>query len=273
MRHSGRSHRPCPPPPGAVSASRTCPGPTRPAWPWAGSPIRRSQSPPPYRDRGGPPANQRPQRVLPLELAEVLEALPPAWSSTARLSIDAEGAYPRLLHGPGGCRSARGRNSSPWLVVPRQQRQAPVGGQRLVGAFQPEPEHRLSYHGLTVSVKELVGLPLPLYPRSMRPIRFCAPWARCSTSSLCFRGQTLSLTRPGEPTRIPPCRGWPKGKFLSPQFFLDTTWGTNENTAVPIPSKKEQRLTRCGPAEGVPTTSSLGRPKSKFLSASFEGCL
>ena len=34
-----------------------------------------------------------------------------------------------------------------------------------------------------------------------------------------------------------------------------------------IPSKMEQRLTQGGPAEGVPTTSSRGRPKSKFLSA------
>ncbi len=34
-----------------------------------------------------------------------------------------------------------------------------------------------------------------------------------------------------------------------------------------IPSKKEQRLTRCGPAEGVSTASSRGRPKSKSLSA------
>jgi len=35
---------------------------------------------------------------------------------------------------------------------------------------------------------------------------------------------------------------------------------------VAIPSKKEQRLTRCGSAEGVSTTSSRGHPKSKFLS-------
>ncbi len=49
-------------------------------------------------------------------------------------------------------------------------------------------------------------------------------------------------------------------------FSLDTTWGTTENTAVAIPSKKELRLTRCSPAEGVSTPSSRGRPKSKFLS-------
>ncbi len=41
--------------------------------------------------------------------------------------------------------------------------------------------------------------------------------------------------------------------------------------AVVIPSKKEQRLTRCGPAEGVSMTCSHGRPKSKFLSASLTG--
>jgi peptidoglycan/xylan/chitin deacetylase (PgdA/CDA1 family) len=45
------------------------------------------------------------------------------------------------------------------------------------------------------------------------------------------------------------------------------TEGTNETTAVAIPSKKDQRLTPCSPAEGVSTTSSRGQPKSKFLSA------
>ena len=50
-------------------------------------------------------------------------------------------------------------------------------------------------------------------------------------------------------------------------FSIDTTWGTNENTAVAIPRKTEHRLTRCGPAERVSTTSSGGRPNSKFLSA------
>jgi hypothetical protein len=50
-------------------------------------------------------------------------------------------------------------------------------------------------------------------------------------------------------------------------FSIDTTWGTNENTAVAIPRKKEQRLTRCGHAERVSTTSRRGQPKSKFLSA------
>ena len=34
-----------------------------------------------------------------------------------------------------------------------------------------------------------------------------------------------------------------------------------------IPSNKDQRLTRCGPAEGVSTTSRRGRPNSKFLPA------
>ena len=34
-----------------------------------------------------------------------------------------------------------------------------------------------------------------------------------------------------------------------------------------IPRKTEQRLTRCGPGEGVSTTSSRGQPESKFLSA------
>jgi len=51
------------------------------------------------------------------------------------------------------------------------------------------------------------------------------------------------------------------------RFSLDTTWGTNHNPVVVIPSKKEQRLTRCGPAEGVSMTCGHGRPKSKFLSA------
>jgi len=50
-------------------------------------------------------------------------------------------------------------------------------------------------------------------------------------------------------------------------FCLDTTRGTNENTGVAIPSKTEQRLTRCAPAEGVYTTPSRGRSKSKFLPA------
>ncbi len=50
-------------------------------------------------------------------------------------------------------------------------------------------------------------------------------------------------------------------------FSLDTTWGTNENAAVAIPRKEEQRLMRCGPAEGVSMTCSHGRPNSKFLSA------
>lgn len=44
--------------------------------------------------------------------------------------------------------------------------------------------------------------------------------------------------------------------------------GTN-NTPVPLdlPRKKDQRLTRCGPAEGVSTTSSHGLSKSNFLSS------
>jgi len=48
-------------------------------------------------------------------------------------------------------------------------------------------------------------------------------------------------------------------------FSLDTTWGSNDNPALAIPSKKDERLTRCGPAEGMSTTCSRGRPKSKFL--------
>jgi hypothetical protein len=50
-------------------------------------------------------------------------------------------------------------------------------------------------------------------------------------------------------------------------FAIDTTWGTNENTAVAIPGKKEQQLTRCGHAERVSMTSRRGQPKSTFLSA------
>ena len=50
-------------------------------------------------------------------------------------------------------------------------------------------------------------------------------------------------------------------------FSIDTTWGTNENTAVAIPRKQEQWLTRCGHAERMSTTSCRGWPKSEFLSA------
>ena len=42
--------------------------------------------------------------------------------------------------------------------------------------------------------------------------------------------------------------------------------GTNEHPAVAFPSKKEQRLTRCGPAKAVSTTSSSRLPKGKVLS-------
>jgi hypothetical protein len=37
---------------------------------------------------------------------------------------------------------------------------------------------------------------------------------------------------------------------FGPDYSLDTTWGRNDNPAVAIPSKKDERLTRCGPAEG-----------------------
>ncbi len=33
-------------------------------------------------------------------------------------------------------------------------------------------------------------------------------------------------------------------------FSIDTTWGTYDDHAVAIPRKQEQRLTRCGPAQG-----------------------
>jgi len=37
---------------------------------------------------------------------------------------------------------------------------------------------------------------------------------------------------------------------FGPDFSIDTTWGGNDNPAVAFPSKKDERLTRCGPAEG-----------------------
>jgi ABC-type thiamine transport system ATPase subunit len=61
-----------------------------------------------------------------------------------------------------------------------------------------------------------------------------------------------------------------EGRVQSSRLPEIITEGTTENTAVAIPSKKEQRLTRCGPAEGVSMTASRGRPKSKFLSAQLE---
>lgn len=55
--------------------------------------------------------------------------------------------------------------------------------------------------------------------------------------------------------------------WIPTHYSLDTTWGTNKNTAVVIPCKGGKRLTRGGPAKGVSTTSSRGRRTSKFLSA------
>ena len=78
----------------------------------------------------------------------------------------------------------------------------------------------------------------------------------------------------GAPARGPSCPRpltRPHQHGTTHRLSLDTTWGTDENTAVAIPSKREQRLTRCGPAEGVSTTSSRGGPKSKFLSSHLDG--
>jgi hypothetical protein len=58
-----------------------------------------------------------------------------------------------------------------------------------------------------------------------------------------------------------------EGRVESSRLFEIITEGTNENTAVASPSKKDQRLTRCDPAEGVSTTARRGRPNSNFLSA------
>ncbi len=64
--------------------------------------------------------------------------------------------------------------------------------------------------------------------------------------------------------------GTPASTVQHADFSIDTTWGTNDDHAVAIPRKQEQRLTRCGPAEGLSMTSSRGSPKSKFLSAYYD---
>lgn len=116
--------------------------------------------------------------------------------------------------------------------------------------------------GLTIFLRDLdsPGLEVPL------PSGFSVATAASETDLADFRrlaARSFTLGRFHAGGGFPPslCED------AYTDFSLDTTCGTNENDALAIPRKKEQRLARCGPAEGVFTTSNHGRPKSTSLSA------